>query len=91
MATWEQGRFLHSRTRVSCLPRVRGCHFSARAERRLPAVSPGNSAYAEHREDACHNLFWIMLAKALRCCVRMGRHAGAGRRRGEVCGLTRRS
>lgn len=67
MATWEQGRFLHSRTRVSCLPRVRGCHFSARAERRLPAVSPGNPAYAEHREDACQNLFWIMLAKSLLC------------------------
>jgi len=53
MAKWEQGRFLQSRTRVSCLPRVRGCHFSARAKRRLPAVSPGNPAYAEHREDAC--------------------------------------
>ena len=70
MATWEQGRFLQSRTRVSCLPRVRGCHFSARAERRLPAVSPGNSAYAEHREDACHFLFCAMLANSLLYCVR---------------------
>jgi len=37
--------FMHDRRR-SCL------HGSPRF-RRLPAISPGNPAYAEHREDAC--------------------------------------